>query len=221
MDILAALLLFALGAAVLLLGWRLFLTLLPIIGLVFGFFVGAQFIAEIFNEGFLVSVLGIVVGVITAIAFAILAIFWWWAGVVIAIGVMGFAIGYGILPLFNLDLDFISWVIGLIVGIIFAFGAIVLRVPRALVIVVTSLWGAGGALAGVLVLLNIIEPETVGYGGVSAVVAESFFWTVVWLVVAGVGMAAQLVTTENMMIVPDDAGFSTTPTYGRTPPPRP
>ncbi len=218
MDILAALFLFAIGAAVLLLGFRLFLTLLPIIGLFAGFFAGAQFIAYLFNEGFLVSVLGIVVGVITGLAFAILAIFWWWAGVVIAIGAMGFAIGYGILPLFGLELDFVAFLIGLAVGVVFALGAIVLRLPRALVVVTTSLWGSGAVLASVMVLFQMVETSELGYGAVSAVIGESFLWAVAWIALAVVGMGVQLVTSEELTLIPEDPGPSMTPTYGRVPP---
>jgi Domain of unknown function (DUF4203) len=220
-DLLAAVFTFALGLAVLFMGWRLFLALLPVIGFFVGFIAGAQFIAYIFNEGFLATVLGIVVGVITAIFFAIIAIFWWWAGVVIVIGAMGFAIGYGVLPLLGLDLDLVSIVIGLAVGAVFALGAIVLRLPRALVVVVTSLWGSGAVLAGIMILFGILEPEQVGYGGVNAVLSESLLWTVAWIVLAVVGMAAQITMSDDISIIPEDPGFSTTPTYGRTPPPRP
>src|SRR6187401_639342 len=150
MDLLAALILIAIGAAALFVGFKLWLVLLPIFG--------------------------IVVGAAVAVVFAFLAIFWWWLGVILVIAGFGFAIGYGLLPAIGLDADVLSWVIGLTVAAIFVVAAVVLRMPRALVIVVTSLWGSGAVLARVLVILNQIDVEDLGFGAINQVISESFFW---------------------------------------------
>jgi hypothetical protein len=205
MDLLAAIILIAVGAAALFVGFKLWLILLPIFGFITGFVVGAELMATWLGEGFLVNILGIVVGAVVAVIFAFLAIFWWWAAVVLVLAGFGFAIGYGLLPAIGMDADVLSWVIGLTVAAVFVVAAVVLRLPRALVIVATSLWGAGAVLAGVLVILNQIDVEELGFGAVNQVIGESFFWFAAWLVVAVVGMAAQAFTSDPISLVPDDA----------------
>ena len=76
MDLLAALILIAIGAAALFVGFKLWLVLLPIFGFLVGFVVGAELIATWLGDGFLSNVLGIVVGAAVAVVFAFLAIFW-------------------------------------------------------------------------------------------------------------------------------------------------
>ena len=205
MDLLAALILIAIGAAALFVGFKLWLVLLPIFGFFVGFVVGAELIATWLGDGFLSNVLGIVVGAAVAVVFAFLAIVWWRLGVVLVIAGFGFAIGYGLLPAIGLDADVLSWVIGLTVAAIFVVAAVVLRMPRALVIVVTSLWGSGAVLAGVLVILNQIDVEDLGFGAINQVISESFFWFMAWIALAVVGMAAQAFTSDPISLVPDDA----------------
>jgi uncharacterized protein DUF4203 len=206
MDLLAAIILIAVGAAALFVGFRLWLILLPIFGFFVGFVVGAELISTWLGDGFLQNVLGIVVGAVTAVIFAFLAIFWWWAGVVLVLAGFGFAIGYGLLPAIGMDAEVLSWVIGLTIAAIFVVAAVVLRLPRALVIVASSLWGSGAVLAGVLVILNKIDVEELGFGAVNQVIGESFFWFIAWLALAVVGMAAQAFTSDPVSLVPDDAG---------------
>jgi hypothetical protein len=177
MDLLAAIILIAVGAAALFVGFRLWLILLPIFGFFVGFVVGAELISTWLGDGFLQNVLGIVVGAVTAVIFAFLAIFWWWAGVVLVLAGFGFVVA-----------------------------AVVLRLPRALVIVASSLWGSGAVLAGVLVILNRIDVEELGFGAVNQAIGESFFWFIAWLALAVVGMAAQAFTSDPVSLVPDDAG---------------
>lgn len=208
MDIVAGLIAIALGLALLFFGFRLWLTLLPVIGGFVGFLTGTTFVSWLFGDAFLANLVGILAGIVLALVFAALAIIWWWAGVIVSIGGLGFAIGYGILPALGMDITVLPVLIGLAVGGAFALLAIVLRVPRALVIVATSVWGAAAVLAGIMLLLDIVDVAEIGYGAVDQVTSESIFWTVAWIVLAFVGIAEQSVTTEPASIVPDDAGMA-------------
>lgn len=208
MDILAGLIAIALGLALLFFGFRLWLTLLPVMGGFVGFLSGTTFVSWLFGDAFLANLVGIIAGIVLALGFAALAIIWWWAGVVISIGGLGFAIGYGILPALGMDVTLLPTLIGLAVGGAFALLAIVLRVPRALVIVATSVWGAAAVLVGVMLLLGIVDVSEIGYGAVDQVASESAFWTMAWIVLAFVGIAEQSVTTEPTSLVPDDAGMA-------------
>ncbi len=108
------------------------------------------------------TITSIIVAVIVGIVFAALAYFVWALGVVLAVAAMGFAVGTAILPAFGLDLDVTSWLIGVAVAAALSIIAVVMRLPKLIVIGVTSLWGSGASIAGVLVFLNQLEPEELG-----------------------------------------------------------
>jgi hypothetical protein len=198
MDLIPALIAVTVGLVACFFGYRLFRAVLPVFGFVVGAIVGAQAVSLVFDEGIFATLLSIVAAVVVGIVFGLLAYFWWALGVVLAVGGMGFAIGNALLPALGLDLDIASWLLGLAVGAGFALAAIVLRLPRALVVAVTALWGAGATLGGVLVVLGQIEPEELGYGAVDAVVSESFVWLVAFLALAVVGAVWQAMTTSDI-----------------------
>ena len=215
MDLFVALIAIAVGLVACFFGYRLFRAVLPIFGFVVGAIVGAQAVFLIFDEGIFVTLLSIIAAVAVGVVFGLLAYFWWALGVVLVVGGMGFAIGSALLPAINVDnLEFVSWLLGLAVGAGFALAAIVLRLPRAIVIAVTALWGAGAALGGVLIVLQQIEPEELGYGAVDAVVSQSFVWLLIFLALAAVGAVWQAMTTSDIMTIWTDE-----PAAGVAPPP--
>jgi hypothetical protein len=63
----------ALGSAIMLLGYRLALILLPIWGFFAGFLLGAQLLQEFFGDGFLATTASWVVGVVLGLLFAVLS----------------------------------------------------------------------------------------------------------------------------------------------------
>jgi hypothetical protein len=215
-DLLVAILVALIGLAALLVGYRLFRLLLPVWGFVVGFFAGAGFIASWLGEGFLEGILGIGLGVVLGIVLAFLAYALWWIGVVIAIGGLGFALGYAILPAIGLDTEFLALLLGLAAGAVLALAAILLHLPRAIIVVITSLWGSAAVIGGALVLFNQVEPETLGTGAVAGAIGTSFFWTVVWIALAVVGMGVQWVTTPEYELYPLDDTIAPEPTAYRS-----
>lgn len=204
MDVFVALIAAAIGLIALFFGYRIFKLLLPLLGFFVGLVVGAEVVATIFGEGFLASVIGIVAGLVVGLLFGALAYVWWWLGVILVFAGMGYALGVSILPAFGLELDLISVLIGLAVGAVFALGAIVLRMPKLIVIGVTALWGSGAVIAAWLVFINEIQPADLGMGAVSAVVAHSTFWLIVFFAVAVIGMAFQLASTREYELMWDE-----------------
>jgi Domain of unknown function (DUF4203) len=217
-DLLVAILVALVGLAALVVGYRLFRLLLPVWGFVVGFFAGAGFIANWLGEGFLEGILGIGLGVLLGIALAFVAYALWWIGVVIALGGLGFALGYAILPAIGLDTEFLALLLGLAVGSVLAVAAILLHLPRALIVVITSLWGSAAVIGGVLVLFNQVEPETLGTGAVAGAIGTSFFWTVVWIALAVIGMGIQWVTAPEYELYPLDDSMGTEPSAYRSDP---
>ena len=200
MDFIVALIVLAVGLVALFFGYRLFTAILPILGFVAGAAAGAQAVFLIFGDGFLATITSIVVAIIVGIVFAALAYFVWALGVVLAVAGMGFAVGTAILPALGLDLDVVSWVIGVALAAALAIIAVVMRLPKAIVIGLTALWGSGASIAGVLVFLGQIEPEELGYGAVDAVVSQSFVWIVVLFALAAIGAAFQAYSTQGFLL---------------------
>ena len=77
---------------------------------------------------------------------------------------------------------------------VFALAAIVLRIPAAIVIVMSSFWGASAIVGGTLVLLGRINVADLRNGSVDVVIGESTVLLLVWLALAVVGIAIQWLT---------------------------
>src|SRR5699024_10012791 len=96
MDILIGLFLIVFGIAIAFIGIQVFFTILPIVGFVAGFFSGAIAVESIFGDGFLSTVTGWIVGAVVGIAFAFIAWYWWYAGVLLAAGSAGSLVATGL-----------------------------------------------------------------------------------------------------------------------------
>ena len=205
MDVFVALVAVAVGLVVCFFGYRIFRLLLPFLGFFVGLIVGAQVVASIFGEGFLASIIGIVAGLVVGLLFGALAYVWWWLGVILAFGGMGYALGAAIFPAIGIEnVGILNFVLGLAAAAVFAIIAIVLRMPKLIVIAVTGLWGSGAVIAGWLIFTNQLERDQLGFGAVDAVVSESVFWLIVFFAVGVVGMAFQLATTQEYVVMWDE-----------------
>jgi hypothetical protein len=181
-----------LGAAFCFIGYRFFRILIPIWGFFAGFFFGAQGVVSLFGGGFLATVTSWVIGLVVGLIFAALAYFFYYAAVVILGGSVGYWIGTGLIAAIGLSQQgFIAVIVGLVVGVALAILIIVLNLPKILIIVFSALGGSGTILAGILLLLNRIPLAYLGYGSVYAIIRNSWFWLIVWLVLAGAGMVVQ------------------------------
>jgi hypothetical protein len=210
MELFAGLVAIVFGLLLLTAGYRIFLALLPVIAFLVGLVTGLTLIHEITGEGFLASLLGVAVGIGLGVLFTALALMFWAVGVIIVLAGLGFSIGYALLPAIGIDLPLVSTLIGLAVGIAAGAAAVILRLPRAIIIGLTSLWGSGGMLAGAFTVLGTIGSDDLSFGGIHAVLAESPLWTLVWLVIGAVGMVVQWQTTDDfVLVVPGTDGMPT------------
>ncbi len=180
------------GAGFTFAGFRFFIILLPIWAFVAGLLGGAQAVGLIFGDGFLATVLGWGVGVVVGLVFAVLSYLFYWVAVVILGASVGYSIGLGFMAAIGIDFGFLAAAVGIVLGVIFAIGVIILGVPKYLVVVLTALGGAAAVLAGVFLLLGRIQLDAMSMGAVGAIVRDSVLWLVVWLVLAGLGIASQL-----------------------------
>ncbi|HYM51895.1 MAG TPA: DUF4203 domain-containing protein [Candidatus Dormibacteraeota bacterium] len=176
-------------------GYRIFRIVLPILGFLVGFGVGAQLATVLFNEPYLASALSWVIAIVVGLLAATIAFVWWYVSVALAIAGLGYAIGYGAAVGLGVG-GTTAVVIAVALAILFALAAIVLRIPTGVVIVVSAFWGASALLGGALVLMGRIEPSQLRNGTVDVVIADSPLLLVIWVVLGVVGIAIQWFTTR-------------------------
>jgi hypothetical protein len=195
-TILISLIAIVLGLALTLGGYRFFIILLPIWGFFAGFSATASAITGLWGSAFLTTVFSWVIGLLVGLLFAALAYLFYYAAIIILGATVGYYLGIGFMTWIGFKLGFISVLVGLILAVIFAFGAWYLKVPKLLIIILTSLAGAASLLAGVFLAFGTIPLADLQWGAVGAVVRQSWWWTLIYLALAGIGVAAQWVMTS-------------------------
>ena len=219
MDILIGILSVLLGLAVATMGLRLWFWMLPVLGFVAGFFLGTIAVFQLFGDGILATVLSWLVGVVVGIAFALISWFWWYAGVIIAAGSAGAGIATGLAASVGADRDWVLVVAGIIGAAIFVLGALLLNLPIYIVIANTAIAGALGAVAGLLLIFDRLELDNLGGGQAVAIVRDSLGWWLLWVAIAGIGVAMQLRFTM-LVSLPAERYVPTSAAAYREPPRR-
>ena len=190
-TLLAGGLLLFLGSLVAFAGYRLFLILLPIYGFFFGLSFGAHSVQALFGDGFLSTTTSWVVGFFAGLLFALLSYLFWAFAVALMAGSLGYGLVAGFFGLFGADLNFLVWIVGIVVGIVFATAAIVLNLQKAIVIVSTALIGGWVIVATFLFLFTSATPESLAESGAKVVLDDHPLWFIIFAVVAAVGMLFQ------------------------------
>ena len=217
MDILIGILSVLLGLAVATMGLRLWFWMLPILGFLAGFFLGAIAIFQLAGDGILATALSWIVGVVVGIAFALISWFWWYFGVIIAAGSAGAGIATGLAASLGAERDWVLVVAGIIGAAIFVFGAMLLNLPIYIVIVNTAIAGALGAVAGLLLIFDRLDLDNLGGGHAVAIVDDSPGWWLLWIAIAGIGIAAQLRSTLLVSLPEDRYVRTSAAAYGEPP----
>jgi hypothetical protein len=188
------------GAVLAFAGYRFFLILLPIFGFCFGFALGAQTVQAIFLDGFLATVTGWVVGFAVAVVFAILSYLFYFLGVAFLGGALGYALATGLLMALGLDFGFIVWLVGMLAGLVFAVGVVLLNIQKWVVIAATALLGAGVIVGTFLFLFGGLPPAELTQNPVRHALQTSPLLLLLFLVVAALGGLAQLASTRRWEI---------------------
>lgn len=188
-----------LGAILLLGGYRFFLIMLPIFGFFVGFGLGAEVIANIFGTSLLADITGWITGAVVGIVFAILSYLFWIVGVALVSGAIGYALGSGLMYAIGLDPGFISWLVGIVVAVVVVIAVLMLNVQKYAVIIITALGGAGLLVGGVMLTFGGITGLTLddmNRAVVRSAIGESWFWLLIYLVLAIAGVAWQIMSTR-------------------------
>ena len=195
------------GTAVAFNGYRWFLVLLPIFGFVFGFGLGAQTMQAVFGQALFATVTSWVVGLFFGVIFAVLSYFFYAIGIAIFAGSIGYGLGVSLMQLFGLDLNFITWLIGVVVGAVMIFVVLKFNIQKYLIIVSTALLGTSTILTGLLFPLGSLTFPQLSRLAVLTVISNSFLWLIIFIALWAGGIYTQIVTTRNFELEIAETNF--------------
>lgn len=193
-TLLAALFALGLGVALLLWGYRIFLVLLPIFGFFAGLWVGAQAVTLLFGDGFLATVTGLVVGFIAGLICAIFSYLFYAFGVALVAAIIGGSLAIGLLQAIGITANLILIPAAIVAGIVVALLVMVFNVQKYVVIALTAIAGANALILAPLLLFGRVSLDSLQGAGnaVRPVLADSWFWLLVWIIIAAVGIFYQI-----------------------------
>lgn len=184
-------------------GLRLFVILLPTLGLISGFFLGASIVGRWLIGTFLSTIAEWIVGYTLGMAFAILSFLYWYSGVVLASSAVGAMIGMGIMGIAGVTSEWIIWVAAIIGAMIMAFLAFIAQQPVLAVILNTAAAGAIMIVTSISLVFRRVDLREVRWG---------FAWTEInvpwssWLVLVVLAAAGVWLQWSSLgkTVLPED-----------------
>ncbi len=199
-DLLFALIAGGLGAVLLFAGYRFGRIIIPLWGLFGGFIFGASATSDALGGQFIGTVMGIVVGLIIGLIFGLLAYFFYSLAVVLLGATIGYWIGSGFVTLLGINKGFLSAVVGIVIGAVFAIAALAFNAPKYFLIFITTLGGSVAIVGGVLLLLNKIELDAFNYNAAATTITDSTLWLIVTSVLFIVGLIFQVKSNPDYVL---------------------
>lgn len=187
------------GSLLLFAGYRFFLFLLPIWGFFFGFGLGAESVQALFGEAFLSTVTSWVVGFVVALIFAVCSYLFYFAAVALLGGALGYAVGVGVMEAIGFNFGLLTWLVGIALGIVLAIVVLVLNIQKWVVIAATAILGAGVIIATFLMLFGG-QAAQVTQNPVAIALKASPWWTIMFIILAVLGIAAQFQSTRRFEV---------------------
>lgn len=195
--IIAALMALLIGNAFCFGGYKWFKILLPLLGLLIGFVIGAEWIARIYGLTILSAIPVFAAGIIVGLFLAIAAYLFFDFSVILLAATLGYSLGAGILINTSFGTGIMPGIAGWIAAAVAAFLAIRLHLPKNIIIVLTALFGAAAIVNGLLLLMGLISLERFSYGIFDPITHYSDGLALLVLALAAVGFLVQLKGARN------------------------
>ncbi|WP_413452942.1 DUF4203 domain-containing protein [Georgenia phoenicis] len=164
--------------------------LLAVWGAFIGFGIGAVAVVQLTGQEYLGTVTGWVAAVAGAVVFGALAYVFYAVAVILGFGAMGFVLGQTVASAVGAEEPWVLIMVGLVGGVVLALLAIATNLPELVLIVVSAFAGASITIAGLVLLLGMLDVESLVGADVS--LAGRPAWYVADLVLAVVGILVQL-----------------------------
>jgi hypothetical protein len=192
------------GLVVCFAGYRLFLVLLPIWGFIFGLVFGAQTMQALLPANFpmFASVTSWVVGFIVGGVFAVLSYLFYMVAVAIIAGSLGYSIGAGLLLAIGMQMNFLVWLIGIVVAVVLVVVTFRFNLAKWVIIIATGVAGAE-LIIGSIILMFYPHADILA-NPVKAVLNASPLTAILGIVVAVLGILAQVRQSRNFKLAEYD-----------------
>ncbi len=183
-------------------GYRFFLFLLPIWGFFFGFGVGAQAVQALLGEAFLGTVTSWAVGFVVAVIFAVLSYLFYIIGVAFLAGSLGYGLGVALMGAIMPNFGLITWLVGIILGVVIAFVTISFNLQKYVIIIATALGGAGLAIGTLLLGVEGMALADATSAPVRSLFSGNPLWSIIFLVMAIAGIFVQWRANQTYNVEP-------------------
>lgn len=198
-DIIVGLLALAVGAMFCFRGYLTMRVIIPIWGAFGGFVLGAGLVASSNDDGFLRSVLSWAVGFAVALLFALIAYLYFEVSVVLAMTMIGFALGTSAMVAIGVDWSWLIVLVGIAVGVVLAVLAIAGNMPMVLLTVLTAAAGASAMVGGIMLLVGELQTEAITEaGGTTDQLHDDWWWYAIWGGLFVAGIVAQVAAAERL-----------------------
>lgn len=195
-EVLISIFAIGVGALFCFAGYAMMRLLFPLWGLIAGYWLGAQLIYSVTDDGFLSTTLAVVTGIIFGVVGALLAYAYFSAAILLFMGIVGFWLGAGLFNLLGFDLGVVSALVGLALAITFVLAGLMYNAPKYYLLVITAFAGAALAISGVLVLINSVDIFALRDGAFNVVAESNLFWQLVWVAVGLAGFGSQVTASR-------------------------
>ena len=192
------------GAIICFGGYRFFLILLPFWGFFFGFGLGAQTVQALLGDAFFATVTSWVVGFVLAVAFAVLSYLFYIVAVALIAGSLGYGLVVAIMGAIGFNFGVITWVLGIVVGVIFAWVTIRYNLAKYVIIIATALGGAGLAIGTLVLGVNGVSTAAATADPIRTMLQGSPLLALVFIVMAAAGVYVQWVSGRRYALVAYD-----------------
>lgn len=192
------------GAFICFAGYRFFIILLPIWGFFFGFGVGAQAVQALLGDAFFGTVTSWVVGFVVAIIFAVGSYLFYLFGVAILAGSLGYALGVGMMGAIGIQFGFITWLVGIVLGVVLAFVTIAFNIQKYVIIIATGLGGAALAVGTLLLGVEGMALTDLSNDPLKSMWQAAPLWAIILLVMGIAGIVVQWRANQNYWVEPYD-----------------
>ncbi|MBJ7455732.1 MAG: DUF4203 domain-containing protein [Thermoleophilia bacterium] len=191
-DVIFGLVALAAGALFCFRGYLAFRIVIPVWGAFVGFGAGAGLVASITGDGFLRTGVAWAVGLVTAIAFAVLAYLFFEVAIVIGMVSIGFALGTSAMVALDVSWTWLVVLVGVVVGALLAAVAIAVDLPMLLLVVLSALGGASAITTGVMLLVGTIDTRDFDDDDLTTRAADGWWWYAVYAGLAAAGIVSQV-----------------------------
>lgn len=193
-----------LGAVICFGGYRFFLILLPIWGFFFGFGLGAQTVQALLGDAFFATVTSWVVGFVLALLFAVLSYLFYIVAVALIAGSLGYGLVVAIMGAIGFNFGVITWVLGIVVGVIFAWVTIRYNLAKYVIIIATALGGAGLAIGTLVLGVDGVSTAAATTDPIRTMLQGSPLLALVFIVMAAAGAYVQWISGRKYALVAYD-----------------